>query len=184
MDKKPCTLCGKLITCSNMSRHMKTCHVLCQFCQKVTSAKRHICLQPEKATTLLSDYVAVWLPVLMKKEVYNREKKTVSLVQFQGEQKNFADFKLAGEDAVVSKIRAWYLGKKYENCLTTCGMTKFFQNELHRCVGLLPHQHLLDLFSVCCMENSFVFPERGSKEERDLFMKFICAIFSLEGIDL
>lgn len=185
MVKKPCAICGKLITCSNMSRHVKSCHSFCQFCQTTGSEKRHICLRPKKAANLLSEYVAVWMPVLLKREVYNRERKTVHLVQFEGERKNFSELKLSlQEDKVISTVRSWYRAKQYENCLNTCGFSTFFQEEPHRCANVLPHQYLLDFFTCCCEENSFVLPERGSKEESDLFVKFIYAIFSLEGIVL
>ena len=189
MEKKPCIVCSKLITVSNMARHVKTRHVFCQVCQTVSSAKKHSCFRATAGGDLFSQYTAIWLPVLLKKEVVMRNQNHCPLVRFSVNE-TLPDLPLVNlnpvptEDGVSRIFQSWIRTKKYENCLTYCGLSTFLDGGTHQCCSLLPQQQLLDFFFLCCKENGIVVYERGSKEERDILFKFIKAVFCQEGIVL
>jgi hypothetical protein len=69
MPKRPCHLCGKLISCSNYSRHTKN-HVFCDVCHCYTTKKRlHVHPEvPQNAAgevpiASLPSTIQVWIPI-------------------------------------------------------------------------------------------------------------------------
>jgi hypothetical protein len=66
IKQKPCDLCSKMITTSNLRRHIRS-HIWCHQCQN-WGGKRHRHSDSEKNNPPLPDTVVVWIPLTLPVE--------------------------------------------------------------------------------------------------------------------
>jgi hypothetical protein len=69
MYKKPCRLCQKPISKTNLSRHTRN-HVWCEICKQWTTKKRHHVHQETKSITENDDGagIQIWVPLMISVE--------------------------------------------------------------------------------------------------------------------